>query len=149
MQRKQELPSLRLGWREWVRLPSLGVERIKAKIDTGARTSALHAFRIERMQIQGVDSARIWLHPLQYDKTNVVVCDCPIIDQRSVRDSGGHSEQRFVIEAELLLGKESRKIELTLTSRETMRFRLLIGRTALQNTTVDPSQSYLLGKTKK
>ncbi|MGI9293245.1 MAG: ATP-dependent zinc protease family protein [Pseudomonadales bacterium] len=146
MRQNQDLPALRLGWREWVRLPSLGIERIKAKVDTGARTSALHAFKIERTQIQGVDSVRIWLHPLQYDKTEVVVCESPIIDQRSVRDSGGHSELRFVIETELLLGTESRKVELTVTSRETMRFRLLIGRTALQNAAVFPSQSYLLGK---
>lgn len=145
----QNLPALRLGWREWVRLPSLGIERIKAKIDTGARTSALHAFKVERTQIDSVDSVRIWLHPLQYDTSEVIVCETPIIDQRPVTDSGGHRELRFVIETELVLGAERRKIELTLTDRETMRFRLLIGRSALKNTAVIASRSYLLEKTKE
>lgn len=146
MQQNENLPALQLGWREWVRLPTLGIERIKAKVDTGARTSALHAFKLERALIAGVENVRIWLHPLQYDTTEVVVCETPIIDQRKVTDSGGHSEMRIVIEAELLLGTETRKIELTLTDRETMRYRLLIGRTALKNTVVIPSQSYMLGK---
>ncbi|MGI9287390.1 MAG: ATP-dependent zinc protease family protein [Pseudomonadales bacterium] len=146
MQQNHDLPALQLGWREWVRLPTLGIERIKAKVDTGARTSALHAFKLERTQVSGVENVRIWLHPLQYDTTQVVVCETPIIDQRNVTDSGGHSEMRFVIEADLLLGAETRKIELTLTDRETMRYRLLIGRTALKNTAVIPSRSYMLGK---
>lgn len=146
MQKNHDLPALQLGWREWVSLPSLGIERIKAKVDTGARTSALHAFKVEHTHIHGVEGVRIWLHPLQYDKTEVVVCETSILDQRKVTDSGGHTELRFVIEAEIFLGTERRNIELTLTDRETMRYRLLIGRTALKNTAVIPSRSYLLGK---
>lgn len=134
-----ELPQRELGWREWVGLPSLGLPYVKAKVDTGARSSALHAAAIERIG----ERVRILMHPLQKAKDIEVVCEAPIVDERIVRDSGGHEEPRLVIRTDLLLGGESRSIELTLTNRESMGFRMLLGRTAMSGCAVLPAASYL------
>ena len=128
-----------VGWREWVALPELGLGFIKAKIDTGARTSALHAARVDR---QG-DRVVLTMHPLQRHDDITVTCEADIVDERSVRDSGGHEEPRLVIRTPLAFAGETRPVEVTLTNRETMGFRMLIGRTALRGMTVDPSGSYL------
>ncbi len=137
-----------LGWREWAGLPALGLPLIKAKLDTGARTSALHAFDLTTKT--GADG-RAWacfaVHPLQ-DRLDIAVsCQAPVIDQRMVSDSGGHREERLVISTTLVLGADSWPIELTLTNRDTMRFRMLIGRTALAGRAlVDSALSYALGQ---
>jgi len=134
----------RIGWREWLTLPELGIERIKAKVDTGARTSALHAFRLERETCAGAPWVRIWLHPLQRDTATVVECAAAVIDEREVRDSGGHTERRPVIETPVTLGGLTWAVEMTLTSREDMLFRMLLGRTAMRSRfLVDPGRSYL------
>lgn len=138
-----------VGWREWVALPALGIDAIKAKVDTGARTSALHAFKVSPFQRDGRDWVRFSMHPLQHDADTVVECEAPVADRRTVTDSGGHREERYVIETELLLGGQSRRVEITLTDRETMIFRMLIGRTAMQALTVDPNASFLLGGSKE
>lgn len=137
-----------LGWREWVELPDLGLSHIKAKVDTGARSSCLHAFELELFQRDGADWVRFKVHPEQGNEQKVVECEAKILDRRSVRDSGGHSEERVVILTTLQVGEWADKIEMTLTSRDNMRFRMLMGRTSISKAgfVVDPSHSYVQSK---
>jgi hypothetical protein len=137
----------RLGWREWVSLPGLGIDRIKAKIDTGARTSALHAFSLQPFKENGRDKIRFDIHPLQRNKKKVITCVADIVDIRWVTDSGGHSEERYVIETPLIIDGQSWPIEITLTERDTMLFRMLLARSAIRGRfVVDPAYSFLLSK---
>lgn len=136
-----------LGWREWVALPELGIKRIKCKVDTGARSSALHAFYLEPYRSEGVERIRFGIHPLQRRTDRECICTADVIDQRIVTDSGGHQENRYVIETTVILGVASWPIEITLTDRDTMRFRMLLGRTAIKNRfVVNPASSYVAGK---
>ena len=139
------MDTLKVGWREWVALPELGIERIKAKVDTGARTSALHAFSVESFFQGEQEWVRFFLHPLQRNTRVVCECVCPILDRRMVSDSGGHREERIVIRTMLEMVGRRWPIEVTITSRESMTFRMLLGRTALEGIEVDPGASYLLG----
>lgn len=132
-----------LGWREWLALPELGIPLIKAKVDTGARTSAIHAFRIERPSSKLV---RFAVRPMQ-KSLEEVWCEAEFLEERWVTDSGGHRELRPVILTPVTLGSHRWTIEVTLTARDDMLFRMLLGRTALKDRyVVDPSASFLMGK---
>jgi hypothetical protein len=136
-----------IGWREWVSLPRLGIDTIKAKVDTGARTSALHAFSLEPFTIKGQDHIKFAIHPLQQNKNLVITCKAPIVDKRWVTDSGGHAEERYVIATPIMLGQQKWLIEITLTERENMLFRMLLGRSAMSKRfIVNPAKSFLSKK---
>jgi hypothetical protein len=138
---------LTFGWREWVQLPELGLRNIKAKVDTGARTSALHAFEVRQFDENGLQRVEFKIHPNQKDNDTVTVCTADVLDERTVTDSGGHKEKRWVIETLVKIGKQTWPIELTLTARDDMMFRMLLGRTAIKGRAiVDPSGSYRVGK---
>ena len=146
---KNNNEKLLLGWREWVALPDLGLPAIKAKVDTGAKTSALHAYYTEQYQLDGVDMVKFLIHPIQKNYDFHVECHAPIIDFREITDSGGHREMRYVVQSNIIIGIHQWPIELTLTNRDTMRFRMLLGRRAMQSQAlVDPDASYLNGKLK-
>lgn len=135
-----------LGWREWVALPELNIRDIKAKIDTGARSSALHAFALEPYRKGGERWVMFAIHPKQKRTDIIIECHAPIKDRRLVTDSGGHKQRRYVIESSLLLGQSLIKAELTLTNRDNMQFRMLLGRTAMMGRfIIDPSASYVQG----
>ncbi|MGB7756722.1 MAG: RimK/LysX family protein [Salinisphaera sp.] len=135
-----------VGWREWVCLPDLGIDWIKAKIDTGARTSALHTFSLETGREHGERVARFGVHPYQGNTEDIVWCQAPIVDERNVRDSGGHREWRHVIATDLMMSGRRWPVEITLTARDTMLFRMLVGRTAMSALCVDPTVSFLTGR---
>jgi hypothetical protein len=137
-----------IGWREWLALPELGIPAIKAKVDTGARTSALHAFRMETFRNGGAENVRFWIHPLRGREDLQLACEAPVIDRRVVRDSGGHTEERCFIRTIISAGGRDWPAEITLTSREDMLFRMLLGRGALLEAgfQVDPGRSYVLGR---
>lgn len=140
-----------LGWREWVELPGLGLPPVKAKIDTGARSSCLHAFETRVFDRDGQAWVRFGIHPHQGDQEAEVFCEAPVVDERPVTDSGGHTETRIVIASQLQLGNWHDVVEITLTNRDSMRFRMLLGRTAMVKGGfgVDPAESFLLGKRKR
>jgi hypothetical protein len=136
-----------IGWREWLSLPELGIPGIKAKIDTGARSSALHTHDYEVFQRDDKDYVRFHLHPLVKKSAIELSCEAPLLGYRNVKDSGGHSQKRPFIRTRARVGEIEWEIDLSLTNRENMKFRMLLGRAALaQNFAVDPSSSYLVGK---
>ena len=144
----QKSPTI-VGFREWISLIDLKLVALKAKIDTGAKTSSLHAFDIKHVKRGGISFVKFKVHPIQKNVDVVVSCSAPLIDRRIVTDSGGHKELRYVIHATIQIGGLKKKIELTLTNRESMKYRMLLGREALKQFYIDPSQSYLLKKNQK
>ena len=133
-----------IGWREWVMLPEFGITSIKAKIDTGARSSSIHAVNIEQFEVDGLSKVRFHIAPVQHDDGQRVQVEAKLLCQRSVTDSGGHREKRPVILAVVSLGGNPWPIELTLTNRDVMGFRMLLGRQAIRGRfLVDPGHSFL------
>jgi hypothetical protein len=137
-----------IGWREQLALPELGIPEVKAKIDTGARSSALHVFDLEAFQQDGRMRVRFKVHPYQRDTHRTVLAQAELIDQREVRNSGGYTQLRPVIQTLVELGEFAFPIELTLTNRDKMSFRMLLGRQAVrQRFLVDAGQSFLQSRT--
>lgn len=136
-----------IGWREWVALPDLGIAGVKAKIDTGARSSCLHAFDIEEFERDGKTWVRFTVHPIQRNSTETVQAEAEILEHRSVRSSSGHSNMRPVIITTLHWLEQEWPVELTLTSRDGMGFRMLLGREAIRGRfVVDAGNSWFGGK---
>jgi ribosomal protein S6--L-glutamate ligase len=132
-----------LGWEEWVSLPELGLPAIKAKVDTGARTSALHAFFVEPVHVEGVAMVRFGVHPIPRRDDVEIICTARVKDQREVTSSNGERENRFVIETPIRIGQREWPIEVTLTNRNAMAYRMLIGRQAItEDILVDPASSF-------
>jgi len=146
MVRAAREPQWVIGWREWIELPELQVRAVKVKIDTGARSSALHATDVQYFQAQGKRMVRFVMHPHQRDLRGSVRAEAPLVGHRKVRDSGGHVETRPVITTKVRLHERCWNVELTLTDREEMGFRMLLGRLALRRLfVIDPGRSFLCG----
>lgn len=132
-----------IGWREWVRLPDFCETPVKAKVDTGARTSSLHAYDIAEFEREGHRWVRFSFHPNQRDEETEVGAEARVVDRRMVKPSSGHEELRYVVETRLQINEEAFPIELTLTRRDAMGFRMLVGRRAMRGRfLVDPRRSY-------
>lgn len=135
------------GWREWVALPDCGLEWVKAKLDTGARSSAIHAFDLREFERDGEAWVRFSVHPWQRSTEDATTVECRVHDRRSVRSSSGHEAERYVVQMDVTLMGRTVTTEMTLSSRDQMGFRMLVGREALrQGFLVDPGRSYLGGR---
>ncbi len=133
-----------IGWREIVALPQLNIDKIKAKIDTGARSSAIHAFNIQEFAENGLQMVSFQVQPLQRSDRTTLSTQAQLLEYREVKNSGGTVELRPVIRTEIALRGQKWTIDLTLTNRELMGFRMLLGREAVRNKfLVDPGKSYL------
>ena len=143
-----ELPAL--GWREWVGLPDLAVDRIKAKVDTGARSSALHAYNMHIYYRAGTPHVSFDVHPIQRDVGTSIAARAEVVAIRSVRSSSGQVELRPVISTHVAVGEHVWPIELTLTNRDEMGFRMLLGRQAIRGRfLVDGGRSYLQSRRRR
>lgn len=144
----QRSDNLTVGWREWIRLPKLGLGAIKAKIDTGAKTSALHAIDIETFGPIERPKVRFGVKPVEGNEDLTIYCTAPVVDRRYVTSSNGENEFRTIIQTELAIGKQKWPIEVSLTNRENLLHRMLLGRAAMDtaNLVVEPSAEYLLEK---
>ena len=139
-----------VGWREWVALPQAGVEWIKAKIDTGARSSAIHAFDLEVFDRDGAEWVRFSLHPWQKSDEDSVELSLPVLDRREVRSSNGQVEQRYAVGLDVTLAGRTITSVMTLSNRDEMGFRMLIGREALERGfLVDSARSYAGGRPRR
>lgn len=142
-----KLPLVPIGWEEWISLPQLKLPAIKAKVDTGAKTSSLHAFRVDKMMVNGQPKVRFGIHPIP-ERTDIeVYCVADLVAEREVTSSSGQTELRYVIRTIATFGDSEWPIEITLTDRETLAYRMLIGRSAMKGRLiVVPEASFLLGK---
>ncbi len=142
--RTKKKPKPVIGWREWVALPDLGVDAIKVKIDTGARSSSLHAFDIETFDRGDAEMVRFTLHPIQRSGRSTGLVEAPLLAKKLVRNPGGREEIRPVIRTHVVWDGIRFEAELNLTSRDEMGFRMLLGRQAVRRRfLVDPGRSFL------
>jgi hypothetical protein len=133
-----------IGWREWVQLPDLGVVEMKAKVDTGADNSSLHAFNVERIERNGAEYVRFEIHPKQRSKKPTIHCEAPLVMEKKVKNPGGRTELRPVIRTRVVVAGEELEALVNLTSRDEMGFRMLLGRRAVRSRfVIDPGRSYL------
>lgn len=133
-----------IGWREWVQLPDLGVSEMKAKVDTGADNSSLHAFNLERFERDGVEYVRFEIHPKQRSRKPSIRCEAPLAMEKKVKNPGGRTELRPVIRTRVVVAGEELEALVNLTSRDEMGFRMLLGRRAVRSRfVIDPGRSYL------
>lgn len=145
----ESLPTV-AGWREWIGLPEQGVPWIKAKLDTGARTSAVHAFDLEELERDDGTWVRYSIHPWQRSDDDATVAESRVLDRRAIRSSSGHVDERYVVSMDLTLVGRTVTAEVSLSSRDEMGFRLLVGREALrQGFLVDASRSYVGGRPRR
>ncbi|MBP8156801.1 MAG: ATP-dependent zinc protease, partial [Flavobacterium sp.] len=136
-----------LGSEEWCSFPELGIPTIKARVDSGAKTSALHAINIAPFKKEGQNWVKFDINPIQNNVKTVIHCEAPLVDKRVVKSSSGFREERYVIQTNLEIGNSNWLIEMTLTNRDSMGFRMLLGREAMSGRVlVDPEQQYLLGQ---
>lgn len=139
-----------VGSEEWCAFPQLGIPTVKARVDSGAKTSALHAINISPFQKEGENWVKFDINPIQNNTKTIIHCEAPLVDKRVVKSSSGFREQRYVIRAEIQVGGTNWNVELTLTNRDSMGFRMLLGREAMSGRLlVDPEQKYLLGQPTK
>ena len=135
---------LLVGWCEWCELPNLNLPPLQVKIDSGARTSALHAVDIEAFERDGQKFVKFKIHPHQDDDNVFIACEAAVVDERHITSSNGQKELRYVIKTLCRIGNKAWEIELTLTNRSLMRFRMLLGRRAMEgNIIIDPGAKYL------
>ena len=144
----RDSPSLPIiGWREWASLPDLGIDWLKVKVDSGARSSSLHAFEITEFEREGTPWVRFKVHPLQRSTDVAVVAESPVLEKRSVRSSSGQASLRPVIVTHVTLLGVTWQVELTLANREEMKFRMLLGREAFRGRfLVDGGRSFYGGR---
>ncbi len=144
---KQTTDKIIIGSEEWCAFPGLGIPAIKARVDSGAKTSSIHAFNIHKIRRNGESWISFEVHPLQGDRRTVIRCEQPILDKRVVKSSSGIAETRYVIAARIKVGNEAWDIEITLANRDSMGYRMLLGREAMSGRMlVDPSLSFCLGE---
>ena len=145
-----DVPPTIVGWREWVSLPQADVDWVKAKIDTGARSSSIHAFDLETFERDGREWVRFSIHPWQRSDEEAHELTLPVLDRREVRSSNGQTEQRYAVAMDVRLAGHTITTVMTLSNRDEMGFRMLIGREALERGfLVDSSKSYAGGKPRR
>jgi ribosomal protein S6--L-glutamate ligase len=140
---------LLIGWREWASLPELSIPLIKVKVDTGAKTSALHAYDLKIVKSDEKEFAEFVIHPIQSNDKLCISCVAEIVGMKTIKSSNGHKQIRPVVRTPIKIGDHIWDIEITLTNRDIMHHRMLLGRTAMQNLLINPSKSYCQGVVSK
>ncbi|GAX63042.1 hypothetical protein SCALIN_C47_0013 [Candidatus Scalindua japonica] len=146
---KQNINKIVVGWREWANLPELCIPAIKVKIDTGAKTSALHAFDVKAFHKHGKHYVQFNIHPLQNNNKIIRKCTAELADERVIKSSNGQEESRYVVRSDIQMGSLRQNIFITLTNRDFMSYRMLLGREAMRLLIVDPSMSFCQGRLTK